>query len=182
MSAAWIVVMAVFHGLTSEGRHGTPFLGRHRTERQAASRLERRLMGAQPSRSSDSTSPRPRPAVPGMTATRPLGTSGSTGLRQRQAWWEAAGRILGFGLLGVWQLRPAALRRRHAQRRHCAGCRHRHHELLAVLAVLALLQLTGTAVWAVHAVRGAALPTSARSTNRRGRPLHPSRRWRCGAH
>jgi hypothetical protein len=31
MSAAWIVVMAVFHGLTSEGRHETPFLGRHRT-------------------------------------------------------------------------------------------------------------------------------------------------------
>ncbi len=86
-------------------------------------------------------------------STQHLGTRAPARVHLLATWAETTGRIVAFGALGAWQMRPSAHRQRAANRRVCAGCRRRHHEVVTVLALLAALQLTGVAAWAVHNVR-----------------------------
>ncbi|WP_127502961.1 hypothetical protein [Actinoplanes solisilvae] len=66
---------------------------------------------------------------------------------------EGTLRVLGTGFLGVWHMRPKALRRRAANRDRCHGCRHRHHRLMRVLAILLGFQVLGVVALAAFAVR-----------------------------
>ncbi|MCY1137254.1 hypothetical protein OWR29_04525 [Actinoplanes sp. Pm04-4] len=60
-----------------------------------------------------------------------------------RGWGELALRVTASGGLGIWHMRPKALRRRRSQHAACSGCHRRHHRLIWLFGVLAGLQLAG---------------------------------------
>lgn len=91
-------------------------------------------MAATPAHDSEPRTRLARPAVESPARTRTL-----------PGWAVLALWVMGAGGLGLWHMRPKALHLRRVRSATCAGCRRRHHRLMAVLAVVAGLQTAGVA-------------------------------------